>query len=84
MIGNYRFYRNFLGDSRWAALHKAMRLKVAGLVDRYTNACWADLVMWAIYPEHEHSLRDAIHSGKDCEREAQECGSCYCNKFQKD
>jgi hypothetical protein len=30
---------------------KWLRWKLALFLDRYPDTCWADLVMWAVYPE---------------------------------
>lgn len=81
MINDVRFYHH-AGD-RWSlAIQKALRFWLAQQIDRHVaDACWADLVMWAIYPDHGHSLHSAMHSGKACACEARQRGSCYCGKF---
>lgn len=57
------------------------RLKVAQcLDDKLPDACWHDLVMWAVYPEHNYPgrLHEAAIAGRTCRQEKE---GCYCGKF---
>ncbi|WP_096224877.1 hypothetical protein [Geobacillus sp. FJAT-46040] len=68
-----------------------LRLKVAFLLDKRKDTCWAELVSWAMKLNSDNKLRDCIppkiggskwYTGvRRCRQEARLCGSCYCRKF---
>lgn len=68
-----------------------MRFKIAVILDKRKDTCWADLAMWAINITGDYKLRDYIppkiggtkwYTGVSiCRQEARQCGSCYCGKF---
>ena len=77
-------------SDRLTRLHKRLRWGVAGWVSRRyeTRTCWADLVMWCVYPEDHAFLEilDLIHDGPPpmCVRDAEQNGSCYCGRIRRE
>ena len=61
-------------------ISKAFRWRIARLLDRLPDTCWARLAMWATYPEcHEFSeVWHMRHTAGDCERHGlyPYCGKC--------
>jgi hypothetical protein len=68
-----------------------LRFKIAFLLDKRKDTCWADLVSWAMGISGDYTIRDHIppkiggskwYIGvRRCRQEARQCGSCYCGKF---
>ena len=72
----------------------SLRLKIAAVYDRrIEDACWASMVLWAVYPEH-HPFRELWEEdfyraeGRECLKEALNemaeygHGFCYCGKME--
>ena len=59
---------------------KWLRWKIAVLLNRLPDTCWAELVMWAEFPEN-HEFMEVFslrHSAGHCERmeDTPYCGKC--------
>ena len=58
---------------------KAFRMRIAQLLDRYPDTCWATLVMWAQFPEC-HRFREIFrmrHTAGFCDDQPYYyCGKC--------
>ena len=56
------------------------RWQIALLLDRLADTCWAELVMWAQFPEHHEfgEILDMRNTAGHCDRlgETAYCGKC--------
>jgi hypothetical protein len=66
---------------RWQKWRERRRMVIADReFARHPETCWAEWVIWAMYPDPERQ-RPGPHSADEC-REQGKCGSCYCGRFQ--
>jgi hypothetical protein len=65
---------------RQKRLEKWIRMKIAEFLDRREDTCWAELAMWALFPEcHDfREIFDGLPRRGGCERrdESNYCGKC--------
>lgn len=64
----------------WPITSRIRQRLVRKDVDR-PGVCWAEAALWSITPELRED-RPGVGSSKRCEKDAKECGSCWCGKFQ--
>jgi hypothetical protein len=61
-------------------LYKWIRWQIALLLNKFSDTCWADLVVWAIYPENHdfHEVFWKRGTAGQCEHLGAEpyCGKC--------
>ena len=59
-----------------------MRWHLAKLFDKFQDTCWAELVVWALYPENHPfmELFELRHSAGRCGARGEHpyCGKCLC------
>lgn len=56
------------------------RWQIARLVDRYSNACWADLASWAW---GDREWEDIDWKARLCQDDARNNGHCWCLKVRR-
>lgn len=60
-------------------LRKALRWRIATLLDKLPGQCWADLVFWA----HGDRRWPWSPMMSTCRADFERCGACWCGKLRQ-
>ena len=61
----------------------SIRWHIAEFFNRYPDTCWAQMAIWALFPDgHDfYDVLDFRHSTGECTKESSS-GFCYCGKLR--